>query len=115
MIADAPGDCTSFENGSVAKVSPGGVVSTFVSGLGNSTGGLAFDSAGNLFIAHSATDRILKVAAGQSTATVFVAANQGLDSPRSIAIDASGVMYVSSNLNDKIFETTPAGVLQRLR
>ncbi len=98
-----------LQNGTIAKVTPAGAVSTFATLGINSPGGLAFDSAGNLFIAQTATNRILEIAAGQTTATVFVDASQGLQGPRSLVFEASGNMLVSSNVNDKIFKVTPAG------
>ena len=70
--------------------------------------GLAFDQAGNLFVASDAVGgySILKFAPDGSS-TVF--ATNGLDAPHALAFDGDGNLYVANAQNDTIVKYTPDG------
>jgi len=55
--------------GTISEVTPGGAVSTFASGF-NGPFGLAFDAAGNLFVANNGNGRISEVTPGGAVSTL---------------------------------------------
>jgi len=112
-------------NWAIRKVS-GGTITTFVGttccfplGL-NSPAGLALDGSGNLYVADSANQRVLAVSSGGTVTTVAGARNPNafgvrgyngdnisattawLNYPVSVAVDASGNLYVADGLNQRI-------------
>jgi len=80
-------------------------VSTFASGF-NNPAGLAFDAAGNLYVANAAGGTISKVTPTGAVST-FVAS--GLSSPRGLAFDASGDLYVLNGGSNTVSKVTPGG------
>jgi uncharacterized protein (TIGR03437 family) len=112
------------QNHRVRRVSPGGTITT-VAGNGaasfsgdggpataaslNQPGGLAVDSAGNLFIADRSNGRIRRVSAGV-IATVAgggtgfdgVTATAARVSPSDVAVDVAGNLYIADVFNDRI-------------
>ncbi len=123
-------------NNLVRKVSTSGIISTFAGtpgtqGYGGDGGGatgaflfkpagLAFDSAGNLYIADSGNNVIRKVAASTTstnTITTYAgkfsnggkyigdngpASNAGLNAPAGVAVDASGNLYIADSGNNVV-------------
>jgi hypothetical protein len=89
--------------GNIYKIGPNGVPSTFASGL-NGPLGLAFDSAGNLFVA-SFGGTILKFTPGGSRSTFAI----GLNDPEGLAFDSAGNLFVSDG--GSILEFSPNGAL----
>ena len=132
-------DC---DNKRIRKVSPGGLMSTFV---GNGTYGfsgdggpataaslrdpwsVAVDAAGNLFIADLLANRIRKVSASTGVITT-VAGNGGwglagdggpatsasLNYPYGVAVDASGNLFIADEQNHAIRKVSPSGVITRV-
>ena len=82
-------------------------VSTFASGF-NNPAGLAFDAAGNLYVANAAGGTISKVTPTGAVST-FVAS--GLNSPRGLAFDAAGNLYVANAAGGTISKVTSAGAV----
>src|SRR3989442_1188369 len=74
-----------FGSGQINKFTPGGVQSSFASGL-NGPIGLAFDSAGNLFEADVDTGNIYKFTPGGAQSTFA----SGLNNPYGLAFDTAG-------------------------
>jgi sugar lactone lactonase YvrE len=100
----------SYFNGTVIQISPDGTQSTFASGIPTASG-MAFDSAGNLFVAK------LVAANGNYGSIVTIAPNgaqstfaYGLNSPVSLAFSSAGNLFVDSYSAGTITEITPAGV-----
>jgi uncharacterized protein (TIGR03437 family) len=114
----------------VRKVSTSGILST-VAGNGTATYsgdgvaatsvavndpiGMAFDSAGNLYIADTLNNRIRKVSAATGIISTFAgngtmgfggdgaaATTAALANPHSIAFDSAGNLYISDTLNHRI-------------
>src|SRR6266571_3228695 len=105
---DPNGACTIF------LITPGGAISTFGSTPGESFG-LAFDSAGNLFVADSADNTIFKFTpAGVQSVFAGPASFSSGQGPVGLAFDKSGNLFVSTEgnqPNDTILKFTPAGAV----
>ena len=96
--------------GTIQKITPGGVGSVFAT---SSSGlqipyGLAFDSAGNLFVAnfHDVGSFIMKFTPG-GVGSVF--ASSGLNGARVPAFDSAVNLYVASPRNNRIMKFSPTG------
>jgi uncharacterized protein (TIGR03437 family) len=121
-------------NNLVRKVSTSGIITTFAgtpgtSGYGGDGGGaagaflkspagLAFDSAGNLYIADSGNNVIRKVAASTGTITTYAgnaaiqppaysgnggpATKAGLNAPVAVWVDVSGNLYIADSNNNVV-------------
>ncbi|HVP48894.1 MAG TPA: hypothetical protein VMT32_20010 [Bryobacteraceae bacterium] len=98
------------------------VAGTGVPGLGGDGGpataaqlsspaGLAFDSAGNLYIADSGNGRIRKVAGGVMTTVLGpdAAGNSPLYLPTAVVVDAAGDLFIADYGNDRIQLVTALG------
>ena len=82
-------------NGTVSKVTPAGVVSTFASGF-NGPDGLAFDAAGNLYVANDDAN-FNGIVSKVTPAGVVSTFASGFNSPEGLAFDAAGNLYVANN------------------
>lgn len=122
----------------VRLITPTGDVSTLagspgVSGSADGTGtaarfnmpsGIAVDAAGNVFVADTNNHTIRKVTPGGVVSTVAGLAGENgsadgtssarFDTPRSVAVDAAGNLYVADFVNNTIRKITPAGVVSTL-
>lgn len=93
--------------GSILEYTMGGAQSTFASGLTNVGGGMAFDSAGNLFASSGGGD-IIKFTPG-GLQSVFAT---GLQGPDGLAFDSAGNLFVGNTTGyygASITKITPAG------
>ncbi|WP_439497697.1 NHL repeat-containing protein [Bosea sp. (in: a-proteobacteria)] len=67
--------------------------------------GMAFDAAGNLFVAEWGAGRVSRIdPAGNRT--IFA---DGLSGPSGLTIDPDGMIYVASYSRDEVYRFTPAG------
>jgi TonB family protein len=127
-------------NGRVRKVTTDGIITTFAGstyGFGGDGGpataagltlptALAFDSAGNLYIADSRNFRIRKVTTDGVIETVAGTGTSGFagdDGPASnaqigdvtgIAVDNAGNLYIADRSNYRIRKVTPDGVMHTI-
>jgi len=132
-IADA-------NNGTIRKVTPGGVVTTLAGLAGNfgttdATGsaarfnaptGVTVDSSGNLYVADQGTSNTIRkvTAAGVVTTLAGLAGYTGttdgtgsaarFKEPTGVAVDGSGNVYVADTGNHTIRKVTSAGVVTTL-
>ncbi len=96
----------SCDGGYITGITPGGVKSTFASGLGGPEG-LAFDSAGDLFEADYSSGNIYEFTPGGVQSTFA----SGLDNPWGLAFNSAGNLFVANcEPYGSITEITTGGV-----
>jgi len=110
LAFDASGNLyvANYNSNTISKVTPAGVVTTFVStGLSQPTG-LVFDASGILYVANWGSNTISKVTPSGVVST-FV--SSGLFNPWGLAFDASGNLYVGNNGYGVVSKVNPAGTV----
>ena len=123
-------------NNKIRKITAAGVVSTLAgsgsfgsaNGIGtvasfNFPTGIAVDASGNVYVADSFNNKIRKITSAGIVSTLagsITNASGNLDgtgtaatfnSPKGVAVDASGNIYVADSFNHKIRKITPAGLV----
>jgi len=93
-------------DGNVYEFTTNGTQSVFASGLSGDEEGLAFDSAGNLFVSDAGNSAIYKFTTNGVQSTFA----SGLNTPRGLAFDAAGNLYQSDAGSGNIYKYTPSGV-----
>jgi DNA-binding beta-propeller fold protein YncE len=99
------------ESEKIYEYTPGGVRSTFASGFNNPQG-MAFNSAGDLFVANwdrgtaSETGTITEITPGGVQSTFA----SGLAYPTGLAFNSAGDLFVADWASENIYEFTPGGV-----
>jgi sugar lactone lactonase YvrE len=140
LAVDAAGNLyiADSSNNRVRKVTPGGVISTVAgTGIAGFTGdggpasfaqlrnpnAVAFDAAGNMFIADWNNHRVRKVDSSGIITTVAGTGSAGyttgggsatsarLYNPNGLAVDASGNVYIADQNNNRIRKVTSAGAI----
>ncbi len=81
-------------------------VTTFASMTLDGPQGLAFDAAGNLYVANGANNTISKVTPAGAIST-FV--SSGLSDPEGLAFDAAGNLYAANDYAFSVSKVTPRG------
>ncbi len=82
--------------------------------------GLAFDSAGNLYIADSSNNRVREVLSSGTITTALGTGDPGetlpnqLNVPTGLAIDSAGNLDVADSGNQRIQQLSPSGAIQTL-
>jgi sugar lactone lactonase YvrE len=125
VAADAMGNIyvADYINGLIRKVTPAGVVTTFINS--GQVFGLTFDPAGNLYYTTYSFQQVMKysttavtsVIAGQissSGTTDGTGAAARFNFPAGIITDSNGNLYVCDAFNNRIRKITVAGVVTTL-
>ena len=72
--------------------------------------GVVLDNAGNVYIADSAHNQIVKVTPGGSASVLIITGlSTGLSGPEGLALDDSGNLFVADSGNNRVVLVTPAG------
>jgi sugar lactone lactonase YvrE len=123
-------------NDTIRKITPAGVISTIAGSAGNqgstdgngtdarfdTPGGVAVDSAGNIYVADSGNDTVRKISPAGVVSTLAGTAKSSGSSdgtgaaaqfanPSGIAVDSSGNVYVADTANHTIRKITSSGVV----
>ncbi len=69
----------------------------------------AVDSSGNIYIANTQQNEVLKETLSNGTYTESVVVNTGLATPYGIAVDSSGNVYIADNGHNRVVKETPSG------
>jgi len=108
LFASCPSSSNPSQSDKIFKFSPGGTQSTFLSGLTDPSG-LAFDRAGDLFVANYTSGIINKITPGGVQSTFA----SGLPTPLSLTCDSAGNLLVATAGNGQgsavIYKFTPGG------
>jgi hypothetical protein len=106
LAFDGAGDLfVATVNGYIYEFTPGGVQSTFASGLSNPAG-LAFNSGGDLFEADYASGNIYEFTPSGVKSTFAT----GLSLPSGLAFNSAGDLFVADFSAGNIYEFAPSGV-----
>lgn len=121
------------ENNRIRKVTPGGVVTTFAgsgapgaadgaaaSATFQRPGGVAFDAAGNLYVADTGNSVLRKITPAGVVSTLagqagVMGSQNGIGSaarfrqPSGVAVGADGTIYVADTLGNRIRKVVPVG------
>ncbi len=103
LASDPAGNVYAAIDGGVVKITPAGTVSMF--GPNADSTGLAFDAAGDLFVA-SAQNSIYKIPAGSTTGMLF-ASGGGLSTPFALTINPAGTLLYAANADGNSILTFP--------
>ncbi len=120
----------------ISRITPAGVVTTlsgstygFAEGTGTAAqfgnpDGVTVDASGNVYVADRTNNRIRKITSAGVVTTLAGSATSGFtnatgsfarfSSPRDVAVDASGNVYVADFSNRAIRKITPSGVVTTL-
>ena len=125
VAVDAAGNVYVADAGNnlIRKITPGGLVTTFASGIGNPSG-IAVDANGNVYVADF-VNNLIKIITPGGTVRIFAGsgvagADDGTGStasfnhPAGIAIDAAGYLYVTDEGDHLIRKITPGALVSTL-
>ena len=143
IAVDASGDVyfTDRNSNDVRRISANGTIGVFAgsatAGFGgdggpaagayfNGPSGLAFDAAGNLYVADTGNQRIRRISPDGTIATVAGSGEQGytndtgpaiyadLNGPEGVAADSAGNLYIADTLNQRVRVVSKNGIINTL-
>ncbi len=97
VAAVAPGNLNLLSGGSASFQSPGQV---------------AVDGSGNLYVANSTADNVVKINAGGTSSSIVNTGSTVLGTVGGVALDGSGNLYIADTTNSKIVKVSAAGVVE---
>ena len=106
VAVDGTGNVYIADNGtsSVYKVTPGGIQTTFTSGI-TGLDGITLDGAGNVYLASTSSTTITKITPSGAQSTI----GSGLSFPAGMAADGLGDIFIANVGANNIVEVTPSG------
>ena len=111
-------EASTSDGGSIRRIDPSGVVSTIHRGY---VDGMAVDEAGNVYL--SDTNRVRRITPAGTISTVAGTGVAGfggdggpavlarLSSPRALAVDGAGNLYIADDVNGRIRRVDPLGII----
>lgn len=137
VAVDSDGNVFVADTGNyrIRRIDPGGVVTTLAGtgSVGNADGAsatfrvpeaLAVDTAGNVYVADGGSHQIRKIAPNGFVTTLAGSGSTGsldgvgtsarFSSPKGVAVDSAGNVYVADSANHKIRKISPAGEVTTL-
>ncbi|WP_040280310.1 IPT/TIG domain-containing protein [Psychroserpens damuponensis] len=137
MIFDSNGNMfvVDEDNSNIRKITPDGIVSTFagsIEGFANGIGtiakfkspnGITIDADDNLYITDTGNHKIRKISPTGHVTTIAgssigdfddIGENAKFKSPKGIAIDAEGNLYITDSGNHKIKRITPDNIVETI-
>ena len=114
-VADSGNNC-------IRKISPTGVVTTLAGSGSNQPFGVAVDTTGNVYISDTFNNRILKINLGSNVAHTLAGSGTAgnadgigsaaeFNTPKGIAVDVNGNVYVADSYNSRIRKIDANGVV----
>ena len=130
LAVDASGTVyvAGLSSDNVFQVAPGGVTQMIDStgdGAGNGLAGadgIAVDGAGNVYVSGAGSDNVFRIARNiDGTITISQildatgdGAGHALATPRGVAVDADGNVYVAGSASDNVFKISSGGAIQQI-
>ena len=108
---DATGNLyvTTYSAGGIKKITPAGVISTFVAdGTFLRPSNLVFDGSGNLYVSNNGSNNSVHKITSAGVASVYAT---GIAGPRGLDFLANGNLLIASQGDNEIKQVTPAGVV----
>lgn len=93
--------------GSVQKFTPDGVGTVFADSVFSTAYGIAFDSAGNVYVSNLVGNNVLKFSPDGTNLGVFC--STPLNAPHGMFFDNEGILYVANNAASTIEKFSPTG------
>lgn len=110
LASDASGNIYAAPGNTIVKITPQGASSTFATTYLATPRGMAFDTAGNLFVANFGDHTIGRFTPAGSGSTYLTA--NGSPGPNDVAFDALGNLYIAGNGARNVQKYNSQGVFQ---
>jgi len=109
-------------NNAIRKITPNGVVTTLAGSVSNQPFGVAVDTTGNVYFSDTFNNRILKINLGSSVAHTLAGSGSAgnadgigiaaeFNTPKGIAVDVNGNLYVADSYNSRIRKIDTNGMV----
>lgn len=104
----------------ILKITPGGVITEIINGLGDRFGnffvapfGVAVDAGGNVYSSALTTMNVFQITPA-GMITQVIGPGDGLGNSFAVAVDASGTIYATGGVTDNAFRIEPDGTITEI-